>query len=271
MLGTFGHHSKIVDLGEIVLIASWNVNSLKVRLEQVLAWMQTIGPDVLCLQETKMTDAVFPQQAFIDMGYDVLFTGQKTYNGVATISRLPMKPVITALPEYADTERRILAACVGDVLVVNVYVPNGSAPDSDKYAYKLEWLGHLQDWLKGALEQYPKLVVLGDFNIAPTDADVYDPAVLQGGILVSDAERAAFQGLLHLGFQDTFRLFSPDENIYSWWDYRQASFQQNHGLRIDLILASEALLEGCSTSFIDPSPRRHERPSDHVPVVAAFS
>ncbi len=251
-------------------IASWNVNSLRVRLEHVCEWLEAHQPDVLALQETKLTDENFPADAFGDLGYQVLFSGQPTYNGVALISRDPGSDVITDLDGIDDTARRVLGATFGDVRVLNLYVPNGQRVDSDKYAYKLRWFEALNSQLTAELSRHKNVVLLGDFNVAPEDRDVHDPAAWAGQVLVSDKERAALQRLLNQGMVDTFRLFEQEPDRFSWWDYRAAGFRRNRGLRIDLILASEALAKGCQSSTIDAEPRRKERPSDHTPVIAVF-
>jgi len=252
-------------------IASWNVNSLKVRLPQVLAWLEAHEPDVLALQETKLADENFPAAAFAEAGWQVRFSGQKTYNGVALVAREPVTDVVTDLPGLEDPQRRVLGATVGGVRVYNLYVPNGSEVGSDKFAYKLDWLAHLHDHLREELGRHDDLLVTGDFNIAPADADVYDPAALAGQIHCSEPERAALGELLALGLEDTFRRFDQPEASYSWWDYRAAAFRRNLGLRIDLVLASKALAARCLASGIDIDPRRHERPSDHAPVLAEFA
>ena len=247
-------------------LASWNVNSLKVRLEQVLAWLESSQVDILALQEIKMTDDQFPIAAFTERGFHVVFSGQKTYNGVAIISRQPINDVITDVPDLADPQRRILAATIGDIRVINLYVPNGAAVGSDKYDYKLTWLPHVTAFIKQQLTQYPRMAVVGDFNIAPDDRDVHDPVEWEGCVLVSPLEREAFAELLALGLHDSFRNFAQDEQLFSWWDYRAAGFRRNRGLRIDHILLSDALNKDCLVSAIDVEPRRAERPSDHAPV-----
>ncbi len=252
-------------------IATWNVNSLRVRLPQVLDWLASTAPDIIALQEIKMTDKQFPLEEIQAAGYHALFSGQKTYNGVALLSRVEGSEVITDLPHLDDPQRRVLGATYGTLRVLNLYVPNGAAVDSDKYQYKLNWLKHLHDYIRESLTHYPHLIVLGDFNIAPEDRDVYDPAVWEGKILVSPPERAALQDLLGLGLRDIFRLFEKPHASFSWWDYRGGAFRRNHGVRIDLILASTALSSHCHTCVIDIAPRRLERPSDHAPVVATFS
>ena len=251
-------------------LASWNVNSLKIRLEQVLTWFESSEMDVLALQETKLIDADFPTTAFTDRGYHVVFSGQKAYNGMAVISRLPMQDIVTDLPDFADPQRRILAVTIGDLRLINLYVPNGAALDSDKYPYKLQWLEKITPFIKEQLAQFPKLAVVGDFNIAPEDKDVHDPLEWQNCVLVSPLERQAFADLLNLGLNDSFRLFNQDDNVFSWWDYRAAGFRRNRGLRIDHILLSQPLSDVCRASIIDKIPRKWERPSDHAPVWVEF-
>ena len=253
-------------------IASWNVNSLRVRLEHVLDWLEAARPDVLGLQETKLPDDGFPREAIEAAGYQVLYAGQKTYNGVALLAReTPAPPVVTDLPGLDDPQRRVLAATVGDVRVWNLYVPNGKAVGTDKYAYKLDWLAALERALADELTRHPKLVVVGDFNIAPEDRDVHDPEAWAGKVLCSEPEREAFGRLLGLGLEDVYRRFEQPDGAFSWWDYRAAGFRRNHGLRIDLVLASQPLARNCVESGIDVAPRRLERPSDHAPVWARFA
>ncbi len=250
-------------------IATWNVNSLKVRLAQVQDWLAEHQPDVLCLQETKTEDANFPFVAVQQAGYQVVYSGQKTYNGVAILSRQSATDMQYGIPNFADEQKRVLAATVDGVRIVNVYIPNGQSLDSDKYQYKLAWLNALQAWLKEELRRYPRLALLGDYNIAPEDRDVHDPAAWVGNVLVSEPERAAFQKLQQIGLRDAFRLFEQPEKSYSWWDYRMMGFRRNQGLRIDHILLSPAL--ACSACSIDRAPRKLERPSDHTPVVAEIT
>jgi len=252
-------------------LATWNVNSLKVRLPHVLDWLAANQPDVLCLQETKLEDANFPAGEIAAAGYRPLYAGQKTYNGVALLARSEGTQVIDAIPGFQDEQKRVLAATYGDTRVVCAYFPNGQSLDSDKYQYKLAWLQALTGWLKEELQKYPKLALLGDYNIAPEDRDVHDPLAWQGNVLVSPAERAAFAGLQQLGLQDAFRLFEQPENCFSWWDYRMAAFRRNLGLRIDHILLSAPLAGSCRACWIDPAPRKLERPSDHAPVVAELA
>ncbi|MEJ2646104.1 MAG: exodeoxyribonuclease III [Gammaproteobacteria bacterium] len=251
-------------------IATWNVNSLRVRLPQVLQWMQTEQPDLLALQETKLTDEQFPLTDIEAAGYRAEFSGQKTYNGVAILSKAEGADVVTDIPGLDDPQRRVLAATYAGVRLLNLYVPNGESTDSPKYGYKLDWLEKLNGFLKGELKQHPKLVVVGDFNIAPDERDVYDPLVWEGRVLFSEPERSALQGLIGLGLCDTFRLFEQPEASFSWWDYRMRGFARNLGLRIDHILASEPLCKACTSCRVDKEPRGWERPSDHAPVVAEF-
>ena len=248
-------------------LATWNVNSLKVRLPHVLDWLAANPVDVLCLQETKQQDADFPRDELQAAGYHSVFSGQKTYNGVAILSRSPASEVQYGIPDFADEQKRVIAATFGDIRVVCAYIPNGQAVDSDKYQYKLGWLSALHDWLKQELTRYPKLVLLGDYNIAPEDRDVHDPVAWQGNVLVSEPERAKFRSLEQLGLRDSFRLFEQPEKSFSWWDYRMMAFRRNHGLRIDHILISEPLVGLCKSCVIDKAPRKLERPSDHTPVV----
>jgi exodeoxyribonuclease III len=251
-------------------IASWNVNSLKVRLEQVLAWLDHQRPDVLGLQETKLTDEKFPSDAFAELGYHVSFAGQPTYNGVALIAGSALGDPIIEIPDFPDEQKRVIAATIDGVRVINLYVVNGKEVGSDKYDYKLRWLEAVTRWVADELKRHDKVVVMGDFNIAPDDRDVYDPEAWHEKILCSTPEREAYQRMLDLGLHDTFRLFDQPDAIYSWWDYRAAMFRRGLGLRIDLVLCSEALKEYCTTSFVDKEPRKNERPSDHAPVVAEF-
>lgn len=250
-------------------LAAWNVNSLKVRLPQLLEWLAEQNPDVVCLQETKLEDHNFPQQEIEAAGYQVVFSGQKTYNGVALLTRETSSDVVCGNPHFPDDpQKRLIAATVRGIRVVCAYVPNGQAVDSDKYAYKLRWLAALTPWLAEQLAANPQLVLAGDFNIAPEDRDVHDPAAWVGQILCSDAERAAFQRLLALGLKDSFRLFEQAEKSFSWWDYRMLGFQKNLGVRIDHILLSAPLAARCTAASIDRAMRKRERPSDHAPVIA---
>ena len=252
-------------------IATWNVNSLKVRLPHMLDWLATHQPDVLCLQETKQEDRQFPLDALQQTGYQAAFSGQKTYNGVAIISKVTATDVTYGLPDFPDEQKRLIAATFNGIRAVCVYVPNGQSVDSDKYQYKLSWLTALHGWLKEELARYPKLVLLGDFNIAPEDRDIYDPEAWEGNVLVSEPERRKFRNLLQLGLRDSFRLFEQPDKSYSWWDYRMMAFRRNMGLRIDHILLSNALAPACTGCTIDRTPRKLERPSDHAPVVAELA
>lgn len=251
-------------------IATWNVNSIRVRLPQVLEWLKKENPDVLCLQETKITDEDFTLAAIREAGYHAVYCGQKSYNGVATLSRVPSENVVNALPDAGDNQKRLLAATIGGVRVINVYVPNGEEVGSEKYSYKLSWLKALEKFIARELKSHPHLVLLGDYNIAPEERDVHDPKRWEGHVLFSDKERAAFQRLMQHGLTDTFRQFDQPEKSFSWWDYRAGAFHRNHGLRIDHILCSAALAPKCRGCRIDIEPRKHERPSDHAPVIAEF-
>ncbi|HEU5280754.1 MAG TPA: exodeoxyribonuclease III [Gammaproteobacteria bacterium] len=254
----------------IFSIATWNVNSLRVRLPHVQAWLGTSKPDVLALQEIKVTEADFPYDEIKAAGYQAVVSGQRTYNGVALLTRQPARDVLTDIPGLEDTQRRVLAATIGDVRVINLYVPNGESVNSEKYQYKLNWLKHLHAWLKDEIKQHPKLVVLGDFNIAPHNIDVYNPKAWEGQVLFSPPEREAFQGLLRLGLFDVFRVVHSDLQAFSWWDYRMNAYKRKMGLRIDHILATEPLVKNCERCIIDENPRALERPSDHAPVAARF-
>jgi exodeoxyribonuclease-3 len=252
-------------------VATWNVNSLNVRLPHVLAWCAEAQPDILGLQETKLVDEKFPVQELADAGYDVAFSGQPTYNGVALLSRKgPAQDVVTDIPELDDPQRRIIAGTFGDLRVINLYVVNGKEVGSDKFEYKLHWLERVTDWIASEMERHDEVVVMGDFNIAPDDRDVHDPDAWAGGILCSEPERDALRSILGLGLTDTFRLFEQPEKTFSWWDYRRVAFRRNAGLRIDLVLASQVLADRCTRAWIDKEPRRQERPSDHTPAIAEF-
>jgi exodeoxyribonuclease-3 len=250
-----------------VKLATWNVNSLNVRLPHVLDWLHDNPIDVLCLQETKQEDSKFPYDALKAVGYDAIHIGQKTYNGVAIISRHPLSEVQRNIPNFDDDQQRVIAATINGIRVICAYIPNGQAVDSDKYQYKMRWLYALTNWLKAELVAHPKLILLGDYNIAPEDRDCHDPAAWVGQVLVSPAEREAFQSLVNLGLHDSFRLFEQDEKSFSWWDYRMMGFRRNFGMRIDHILVSDALKSACIAATIDKAPRKLERPSDHTPVL----
>lgn len=252
-------------------IATWNVNSLRVRLPHVLQWLEAAQPDVLAIQETKTVNEQFPLAELEAAGYNAVFAGQKTYNGVAILSKSLATDVVTDIPDLDDPQRRILTATIDGVRIVNLYVVNGAEVGSEKYAYKLDWLAKVTAWLQQQAALYPQLVVLGDFNIAPEDRDVHDPVAWGEGILCSPAERAALQAIQALGLSDTFRQFTQPDKSFSWWDYRGGGFRRNHGLRIDLILASKRLADACQSCVIDREPRTWEKPSDHTPVVAEFS
>jgi len=256
-------------------IASWNVNSLKVRLPQLLQWLSTESPDVIGLQETKLVDDNFPVAAIEAAGYHVVFAGQKTYNGVAVLSRRDTvgaaTDVVTDIPGLADPQRRVMGVTVGDLRFLDLYVPNGSEVGSDKYEYKLDWLEKCSQYIEQQLQQHERFAVVGDFNIAPQDEDVHDPAGWTGQVLFSGPERQAFQRLLGFGLSDSFRLFDQEPATFSWWDYRMGAFRRNRGLRIDHILVSAVLKSACTGSRVDRDPRTWDRPSDHAPVIAEFS
>lgn len=256
--------------GMVVKIASWNVNSLRVRLEQLIDWLLVNQPDIVALQETKVTDALFPLSALQDAGYQACFSGEKTYNGVALLSRQPLDQIETCPEGWGDEQKRMIRASMNQVRLINLYVPNGSEVGSDKYRYKLHWMRNMRDLLAQELQQHDRVVVMGDFNLAPEDRDVYDPALWEGKVLCSAAEREEYHGWLELGLSDAFRLFDQDEASFSWWDYRAAGFRRNHGLRIDHVLVSEGIRQQCRGCWIDSAPRKLERPSDHAPVMAEF-
>jgi exodeoxyribonuclease-3 len=250
-----------------VKLATWNVNSLNVRLPHVLDWLKDNPIDVLCLQETKQEDSKFPYDTLLEAGYKSIHSGQKTYNGVAILSKHDMSDIEHGIAGFDDEQKRVISATINGVRVVCVYIVNGQAVDSEKYEYKMRWLQALNSWLTGELHKYPKLVLLGDYNIAPEDRDCHDPEAWQGQILVSPKEREAFQKLLALGLHDSFRLFEQTEKSFSWWDYRMMGFRRNFGMRIDHILVSDALQDKCLSCVIDKAPRKLERPSDHTPVL----
>ena len=249
-------------------IATWNVNSLNVRLPHLLSWLAEAAPDVVGLQELKCEDAKFPIDAIRNAGYEAVFAGQKTYNGVAILARTAITEVQRGIPGYDDPQQRVIAATVDGVRIVNAYFPNGQAPGSEKFVYKLDWLEHLTVWLQHELASFPQLCLIGDYNIAPTDADAHPD--WKEEIHVSPPERAAFAALEALGLNDVFRKFEQPEKNFSWWDYRMNAFRRNFGLRIDHVLASAILTERCTACTIDKSTRGLERPSDHAPVIATF-
>ncbi len=251
-------------------LATWNVNSMNVRLPHVLEWLQNHEPDVLVLQEIKQLTESFPSDALAGLGYHSIASGQKTYNGVAVVSKTPPTDPATDFPGFDDPQRRILAVTIDGLRVVNLYVPNGSEVGSEKYRYKLDWLASLEGFLDEELRHHENLVVLGDFNIAPADEDVYDPEKWGDAILCSPLEREALGKLFDLGLSDVFRKFEQPEGMFSWWDYRAAGFRRNAGLRIDLILTTPSMTARCTASYVDKEPRAWERPSDHAPVVAEF-
>jgi exodeoxyribonuclease-3 len=252
-------------------IATWNVNSVTARLPLVTKWLETAEPDVLCLQELKCTDEKFPAEQFAALGYKSVAFGQRTYNGVAIVSRSEAEDVQRGFPDDEEgAQARLLAATVGGVRIVNVYVPNGQFVGSDKYRFKLEWMQRLRRFFDEGYEQTNHVLLCGDFNVAPEERDVHDPDEWEGHVLFSKRERAALEKIREWGFTDAFRLHTEDEGHYSWWDYRQGSFRRNAGLRIDHIWVSATLAEKCKASWIDKEPRAWERPSDHTPVVATF-
>jgi exodeoxyribonuclease III len=253
-------------------LATWNVNSLKVRLPHLLDWLASKTPDAMCLQETKTEDANFPAAALRAAGYEAVFCGQKSYNGVAILARSGLSDVQHGIPDFADDPKRLIAATLGapdnPIRVVSIYAPNGQSLESEKYVYKLKWYEALAAWLEDELARRPRIAVLGDFNVAPEDRDVHNPKRWEGQIHVSEPERAAFRRLLEIGFKDAFRLFDQPEKEFTWWDYRLMAYQRGWGLRIDEILLSPELAARCTGCQIDRSPRERERPSDHAPVLA---
>jgi len=253
-----------------VRIATWNVNSLRVRMPQLLQWLEANPVDLIALQEIKLTDAEFPAAPLQEAGWQTICNGQKTYNGVALLSRVPGADVVREIPGFDDIQRRVLAATFGRLRVIDLYVPNGQEVGSEKYQYKLRWLEALREWLRQEIERHPQLLVLGDYNIAPDDRDVHDPKAWEGSVHVSEAERAALRSLFALGLEDLYRRFDQPPGVFSWWDYRAGAFRRNHGLRIDLQLASAALANLCTQCLMDREPRTWERPSDHAPVLAHF-
>jgi exodeoxyribonuclease III len=252
-------------------LATWNVNSLAVRLPQVLDWLAAHQPDALCLQETKLTDDKFPHAEFTAAGYLSEWFGQKTYNGVALLTRTPALDVVRNIQGFDDTQARVIAGTVNGVRVIGAYMPNGQSPDSDKFQYKMRWLDALRAWVAEQAASYPLLALLGDYNIAPEDRDVHDPVLWAGQILCTPEERAHFRALIGIGLHDAFRLFDQPPKSWSWWDYRNLAFRKNQGLRIDHILVSEGLRASVTACVIDKLPRKNERPSDHAPVIATLS
>ena len=256
-------------------LATGNVNSLKVRMTHLLDWLGSHAVDVVCLQETKLPDDRFPSAELQDAGYESVFSGQKTYNGVAILTRRATvgsaSAVQAGLPDFPDEQKRLLAATVAGVRVVCCYFPNGQAVGSDKYDYKLRWIAALNAWLRGELARWPEIAVAGDFNVAPEDRDVHDPKLWEGQVLFSEPEKQAFRDLVSLGLVDSFRLFEQPERSYTWWDYRMLAFRRKMGLRIDHVLLSRALAERCTQCTIDVEPRRREQPSDHAPVIVTLA
>lgn len=252
-------------------LATWNVNSLRVRLPHLLDWLAANSPEAMCLQETKCEDAQFPAMELRAAGYCTLHCGQRTYNGVAILTKTDGIEVCRAIPEFFDDQCRVLAADYEGVRIVSVYVPNGQSVGSDKYDYKLRWMEALARWLEGELVRHPRIAVMGDFNVAPEDRDVHDPQAWAGQVLFSEPEKAAFRRILGLGFVDAFRLFDQPERSYSWWDYRMLAFRRKQGLRIDHVLLSPALAATCRACSIDTAPRKLERPSDHAPVICEIA
>ena len=256
-----------------MILAAWNVNSLNVRLPRLTAWLAATKPDVVCLQETKLEDPRFPVDEVAAAGYAAAYAGQKTYNGVAILTRtgLDATDFAIGIPGFADEQKRVLAATIAGIRVVCVYVPNGQSLESDKYQYKLKWYAALAGMVRDELTRHTEVAVLGDFNVAPEDRDVHDPALWEGQVLVSAPERAAFRRLLDAGFVDSFRLFEQPEKTFSWWDYRQLAFPKNRGLRIDHVLLSAPLANRCTASRIDRNARKGDKPSDHAPVLVELS
>ncbi len=251
-------------------VASWNVNSLRVRLPHVLDWLEQNPVDVLGLQELKLTNDQFPLEEIEAAGYQAIFNGQKTYNGVALLSKTSASDIITDLPDFDDPQRRVIGAIINDIFILNLYIPNGSEVGSEKYDYKLDWLDNLQLLVESLNDQYEEIIIMGDFNIAPTDDDVHDPAAWKDKVHCSEPERSHYNALIEKDFIDCFRMFNQEPGTFSWWDYRAAGFRRNLGLRIDHILASLPLAKSCKACYVDKNPRKLERPSDHAPVVAEF-
>ena len=250
-------------------IATWNVNSIRTRLERALAWIQAHDPDVLCLQEIKCEDEIFPREPFEALGYHVETHGQKTYNGVALLSKTPAEDVVRGLPgDGDDAQARFIAGTFDGLRVIDVYVPNGSSVDSDKFVYKLDWLSRLGEAIDDAHGPDDDVLLVGDFNIAPDGRDVYDPEAFAGQVHFHPKEHAALAALTEWGFEDLFRKFEDGPGWYSWWDYRQLGFPKNKGLRIDLMLGTSSVWDHCDECWIDRDERKGEKPSDHAPVVA---
>lgn len=262
-------------MSRTLTLATWNVNSLKVRLPHLLDWLATHRVDIVCLQETKLVDENFPVADLAEAGYAAAFAGQKTYNGVALLTRRETTPeaidIVAALPGLDDPQKRLISATVGGIRVVCAYFPNGQSVGSEKYDYKLRWIAALNAWLRTELAQHLQVALAGDFNIAPEDRDVHDPKAWAGQVLFSEPEKQAFRDLIALGFVDSFRLFEQPERSYTWWDYRMQAFRRKMGLRIDHVLLSTALAPHCTACSIDVEPRRREQPSDHAPVIATLS
>ncbi len=251
-------------------IATWNVNSLNVRLPHVIEWLKTNPVDALCLQELKLEDAKFPTAAFDEIGYNAVFSGQKTYNGVAILSKSRPEDVRRDMPGFDDPQKRVIAATIDGVRIVNVYIVNGEAVGSEKFDYKMRWLTQLEQYMRNTMDEFSDVALLGDYNIAPEDRDVYDPKAWEGKVLCSEAEREHYRALLGLGLTDSFRLFEQPDKSYTWWDYRMNGFKRNLGMRIDHILVTKALATRVDSSVIDVEPRKLERPSDHTPVITSI-
>ncbi len=251
-------------------IATWNVNSLKIRLDQLIVWLDKNQPDIIALQETKTEDHNFPLTQINEVNYHAIFAGEKAYNGVAILSKIPAKDMEVSFLNDPKEQKRVISASYNDVRVINVYVPNGSDIGSEKYLYKLDWLEKFIIYIEQQLTRHEKLIILGDYNIAPENEDVYDPKVWEGQTLFSEPERAELKKLISLGLFDVFRLFPQEPSSFTWWDYRAAAFRRNMGLRIDHILATQKMSKSCKSCVIDKAQRKFERPSDHAPVMAEF-